>query len=218
MSSELLPSYLQETQPFDSNFNTSGMYSQLQVCALESARYLLGGMRAWVTRHTIDTFQIVNVLGSNDEIAPSLRILLMRSAQQLQNNEIQLVGWSQYSFVCAGLCSEPREDGCIYMLCVQFDSEMQLTERSLAILIGLRSNLRDQIRSWVSSNFSADINLPVVQSVVCSCCCRLQILEHGIVLWDDFSPVRTARRPSLRICDACVFSLYGVALKDELGK
>lgn len=217
MSSKLPPYYLQESQYSDSVCSIFNRYSQLQVCPLEAAKCLLGGMSAWVTRHTKDTFQIVNVIGSSAEIASSLRILLMRSAQQLQNAKIQLVGWNHYSFLCVGLSPEPENDGCTYMLCVQFDSELQLTERTLAIINGLRSSLRDHIRCWVIRNFSDDIKSPVVQSIVCSCCCRLQILEHGKVLWEDFSSQRAGRRPSLRICDECVFSLYDLALQDEIG-
>lgn len=194
------------------------MYYQLHFCALETARCALNGLSAWVTRHTIDTFQIVNVIGSHTEIESSLRIQLMRSAQKLYTQNIQLVRWNHHTFLCVGLSSKPEIDGCIYMLCVQLNCQLELSERLNDVINGLRSSLQNQIHAWATGDFPAPMQRPIVHSVVCSCCCRLQILDNGRIFWDDFSSQKTGHGASLRICDDCAFSLYRGALQDAFNK
>ncbi len=192
--------------------STSDNGARLDIPGLEDACGLLGGKHAWLTRHTGDSCQLVNVFGSAMEIDSSLHALLMHSAQNSHERPVVVMSWREDSIMCASLSTQREADGCTYILSMLFDGRFELTSSLAGFVDGLRCSIQALISWQLSKQKLETIQASCMQPLSCACCQRIRSSENGWLQWDDLRYPQSGRGTSHTYCEECTLAIYGKVL------
>jgi hypothetical protein len=192
--------------------STSDTRVPLEIHGLEDACALLGGTHAWVTRHTGDSCQLVNQLGSALEIDSLLNALIVHAAQHSHERPVLVMRWQEATLVCASLSTQQEADGCTYMLSMLFDGQFELTSRLAGFVDDLRCNMQAMIIRQLSKQKPQSIQASEAQTISCTCCNRIHSFEHGWVHWDHQANPRQVNGTLRTVCDKCALALYSEVL------
>jgi hypothetical protein len=205
--------------------STSDSRDPLEIHGLEDACALLGGTHAWVTRHTGDSCQLVNHLGSALEIDSLLNALIVHAAQHSHERPVLVVRWKEATLMCASLSTQQEADGCTYMLSMLFDGQFELTSRLAGFVDDLRCNMQAMISRQLAMQAMISRQLANQrmesaqasgkQTISCTCCNRIHSFEHGWVHWDHQGNPREVHGTFRTVCDKCALALYTEVLHDE---
>jgi len=193
---------------------TTGTGTPLDIHGLDDACGLLGGTHAWVTRHTGESCQPVNLFGSAIEIDSSLNSLLTHSAQNSRACPVLLLRWRDKTIMCASLSTQKEADGCTYTLSMLFDGPFELTSRLAGFVDGLRCSLRAMISRQLSKQKLEAIHASCMQTVTCTCCHRVHSSENGWMHLDHQSSLRSGHGIYRTVCEKCALALYREVLQD----
>lgn len=189
--------------------------ARLDIHVLETARGLLGGAHAWMTRHSSESCQLVNVLGSAMEIDSSLNALLVHAAQNSHERPVLVVRWRDKTLMCASLSTQQEVDGFTYMLSMLFEERFELTSRLAGIVDGLRCSMQALISWQLSKQKLQSIRASEMKTISCTCCHRIHSFEHGWMHWDHQRKLRCEAGVSRTVCEKCALALYSEVLQDQ---
>jgi hypothetical protein len=168
-----------------------------------------------VTRHSSESCQLVNHLGSAMEIDFSLNALLVHSAQNSHERPVLMLRWRDETLMCASLSTQQEADGCTYMLSMLFDGQFELTSRMAGFVDGLRCSMQALINWQLSKQKLRSIQASEMQTISYTCCHRIHSFEHGWMRWDHQRNLRGGHSTSRTVCEKCALALYNEVLQDQ---
>ncbi|MBB5031435.1 hypothetical protein [Prosthecobacter vanneervenii] len=208
--------YYAEAGPHQNTFSWAALY------ALDTACSLLGCRHAWVTSHAADACHIVLRREQTMEIGAGLEELILRQAETAAPDSVQTVPWAGGMLLFAGLSFGLAADGRKYVLGMQFENVIEMTERRAGVLDGLRCSLQTYLgRLRPAAPQPADPETlataaPGSQPVTCCCCRKVHTPQHGWMHWDDLRLMTTGRGSSHTVCEKCADELYSDVLQNGL--
>lgn len=123
-------------------------FSWAALYALQSACSLLGGMHAWVMRHTEDGCHILMRRDQVMEVDPELQAIIVRHANRASPDTVETVPWRGCKLLLLGLSDGLETDGCKYLLGMMAEKGFKMTEWRVGILDGLRCSLQTHLINW----------------------------------------------------------------------
>ena len=188
----------------------------LNLHLLDTACGLLGGMNAWLTRHSGDNCQIVNLIGHAFEIDSSLISLVVSAEQNSHQQPVLLQQWKGDTLMSASLSAHPETDACTYMLCVLFNNKFELNERLSGVVDALRCSMQAVISRHVYNQRLQSITSSGTPTASCECCGRIHNGANDMLLWNNLRP--TEKRLNSSLCEQCVLAIYGDVMDNRLSQ
>jgi hypothetical protein len=214
----MLPSFVPDQIPnlraFDAVCeDTTDVGTWLAYYGVKTTCSVLGGANAWVSRHLGESCDILMVANPPMEFDSQLQNILVHSEKNCRLQSVLLTTSQLGTLLCVSLSAKPEADGCTYMLSMVFTGPFELTEFLKGVVEGLRCSLLALISQQIANVRLESMDATGMRSVVCSCCRRMHIPEHGWMHWDDLSFLRAGRSSSRTVCEQCALAIYDDVLQ-----
>ncbi len=180
--------------------------------ALGNVCELLGGMTAWLARHDGAGHHTLVRMDPAFGIDPDVHTALEIMAVTWPQEAVHVKPWRGYTLLFTSFPARRDARGRLYSLGILFMGCIELTERRAAVVEGLRSSLQALFsRSLQDTSSNPSTTMPA-PSVVCSCCRRTSVPQHGWIHWDDLRLIETGFASTHTVCERCAADLYANVL------
>jgi hypothetical protein len=181
--------------------------------ALDNVCELLGGMTAWVARHDADGCNLVMLLDPSFGIDSELQTALEIVDIAWHYKSVHIKPWKGDTLLYASFPVWWHGGIYLHSVGILFAGRLDLTERTVGVVEGLRSCLQSLFSLYLSDTcLNSNTRMPA-PTVVCSCCRRAQSPKYGWMQWDDLRLIETGLASSHTVCEQCASELYEEVLR-----